>query len=1707
MSDFSQNQNPVIVTGSSAGGLSALKKFLSGFAGIPEKPAIIIAQHLSPERESKMAELLSSHVSVKLISSDCKIDAGFIGMPAPGYDVELEWDGKDLYARMKKPAHDNRPVPSIDRLFVSAAKSLKSEVTGIIMTGQGRDGSKGLRSIQNAGGRCLVQEISSAEYPSMPKAALQETGCKEYDLTSIGPEIFGPGGVDREKPAVKLNDSSATMFSSTPDTDFYSTIKDLFRERIRQLSSGSALRIWNPRCGSGSYAVFMALAVKKIQAELQDQRPVQVFATDSDRDIIVEARRTIISEEFEKGIEKADPALLQYITEGQVFKEVSSEIRSFLLFSTHELKNHPPFLKLDFIVLKKWPEDDYLNKDRFLHSLLYSALKKDGILFITEPPQEPPHFFTGCKEKGVYKKSEEIIPDEKIIEKIRPARQKQHSKTLGDHVRDTIVHFMRGPYAVIDHFNRVLELDGEIDSILSLRQGPVNFNIMQMIHPDLKTDLQTTLHRAKKEDRQCESRLVNFPEMDSQVRIRVMPLVGEKAPNSHYVIMFELRPGSGLIASDQNDREQIDDLERELNATREQLQTMIEELETSNEELQATNEELTITNQDYHAANQALETANSELQSTVQELQAAYSELKQANKNLELQTAALKESDAKSQALLENRLFAVILLDESGKITAFNQIAESMFSDLFSRSLIIGHAFSRYIQTDFMERFPAEFKSARDGKPATGETSYKDGNTRKHWIYNISPVIVEGHILFTSIGFADISNLRESQRKVVQQQELLESLFEVNPLPVLLLEERESGFCILEMNRATREKFGIDLPEQIIPDSLEDVITDDTALNTIRSICISSVESTGGRSDRLDFRGRTYICHAGFIGLNRHNRQFSLMMDDITESEKQRVALAESELLHRSVLQSMREGVVVQNADGKIIAVNRMAEYLLNEPEDKLKGQTSESRAPMTIREDGSPFPGSEHPAMVSLRTGEPVENVIMGLKFESVGRTVWIQINAQPLIQNGDVINGVVTTFTDITEQQDNINRIHLHRKSLNALAQSTHSLLSITDFNSAVKSALSHIRTAMNASRAFLFKGEYKDSDLLISPLIDDVAEGTISGIESGELTPTALRKNGLYWTFEKLISGIPILSHIEEMPGPERELFEKFDVQTQLLVPIFVDGTVGAVLGLNQCYEKVNWNEEQIDTIKSLANTIAAAMERYASEKEAEEQRLRTVRILESAPIVITLAELTGGSLMIRQINSALKDYFELNPESFTNHPDSVLTPEKQNQELRLGAALESQKTGKPVSVRYRSILGGQGKESLISATFGYIGLSDDEHPLFAITMIDLTEDEETQKQLIEAKKMQAIGQFTGSIAHDLNNMLQPVLVMGELVKSDLESRNSESDEENIRNLSIALEGANQSRNLITELLEYGRSDKKSGPPALLIKSIREQLETLKTSLDQGVSLNMETDTTDAYTNLDQSGIQRVITNLVKNASYSMRESPGRILIFIGRRLLTTPAGNYMGPAAGEYFEVIVSDEGPGIPHDSIEHIFEPFFTTKKSGEGTGLGLSIVYNLMVKSGGGITVQSMPGMGTTFILLFPVVSAEKTASPAKAPAKHGKLNMLIIDDDHAAGISIQKAIEKTGHSARLIQNPLTAEKHISDYPDYYDAVILDQKMPGITGLELAPKIKRISDIPVILCSGNVSEYSDRLAGNGINAAINKPVNIAELITIVSKF
>lgn len=381
---------------------------------------------------------------------------------------------------------------------------------------------------------------------------------------------------------------------------------------------------------------------------------------------------------------------------------------------------------------------------------------------------------------------------------------------------------------------------------------------------------------------------------------------------------------------------------------------------------------------------------------------------------------------------------------------------------------------------------------------------------------------------------------------------------------------------------------------------------------------------------------------------------------------------------------------------------------------------------------------------------------------------------------------------------------------------------------------------------------------------------------------------------------------------------------------------------------------------------------------------------------------------------------------------------------------------------------------------------------------IRIDDVTNQSLMERQLAQSRKMDAIGQLAGGVAHDFNNMLGGIIGAAQLLKT----RIKDSDPKKIDFVDMILQASTRASELTAKLLAFARKGNVISTAIDLHTVVNDTVEILGRTIDKKVKIYSNNSAADHTVVADSTALQNAFINMGINSSHAMPEG-GQLKIstknvYLDRHYCEASSFDVK---PGEYIEIEISDTGCGITPENLHKVFEPF-TTKKQGAGTGLGLSAVYGTVREHHGAITVYSELGVGTSFHIYLPCsgeIVEKKQFEPAVIT---GSGKILLVDDEALLRTTGKHTLEQMGYTVLLAEDGRKAVEFYSRHHNEIDLVIMDMVMPEMNGREAFLEMKKIDkNCRVVISSGfPKNESLEQLLDLGLSGFIQKPFRNYEL-------
>ena len=1038
-----------------------------------------------------------------------------------------------------------------------------------------------------------------------------------------------------------------------------------------------------------------------------------------------------------------------------------------------------------------------------------------------------------------------------------------------------------------------------------------------------------------------------------------------------------------------------------------------------------------------------------------------------------------KQAKVNYELLVNNASDAIIAVDGLGRILMWNPAAEKMFG--YSRNEAIGSAFFDLI---ISPEHVSSYKKAVDivalERDNTEPSMTMELKARKRngeefpvELTLASRKLVEEQLSTIMLILRDITGRKRAEKALQESEQKYRELVKYAPAAIYEVDFRNRRF--ISVNDAMCQMLGY-TREELLAMNPFDLLDD-------RSKLIFRERITKWLS------GETPDTNIEYIGKTKDGREICVILNvtftsdangqpigatvighDITERKRAEEALHESEQRWSTTLASIGDAVISTDIEGRITFMNAEAEALtgwklaeaLTKPITEVFNIINE----YTRRE-------ADNPVTKVLQEGTVVGLANHTILVRKGGTEVPIDDSGAPIKDGDGKTMGVVLVFRDITERKRAEEEQRESRNRFKVLTQNLRSGVALIDeqgkfsivnpaflsmFDLSVESDIKNVNDRNWAEwQVFDENGRLLDVDehpVRKAALTGKPVQNKLVGVRP------PLGKN-LKWM---LISAAPILKpddRLEALICTYHNITERKQIEE----------------ALRKAHDELEIRVQE--RTAELKETNKALLESEASYRELTESiddlfyaMDRELRYTYWNKASETLTGILAKDAVGKSLYELFPDIKGTKAEQFYIQALKMQKPERFESEYQLG------------------------DNKLIFEINAYPtkdGLS--------VIAKDITEKKNLESHLLRAQRMESIGTLAGGIAHDLNNMLTPIMMSLQMFKEKYK------DEQSQRLLNILENNSQRSADLIKQVLSFARGVEGERNP-LAAKHIITEIEKIsKETFPRNIEIRTDIPK-DLFTiSGDATQLHQVIMNLCVNARDAMPD--GGILSISAKNFFIDENYSRMHTEAkiGSYIIVEVSDTGTGIPPKILDRIFEPFFTTKEFGKGTGLGLSTALAIVKSHGGFINVNSEVGKGTTFGVYLPAIKTEIQSIDEKQPELligHGELVLVAEDEDSVREVTIS-TLEKNGYRVLTASDGVEAISSYAQNMEEIKVILMDMMMPVMDGYASIRAIRRINpEVKIISVSGLAEKDKIKNVAEYTNAFLPKPYTAEKLLKIM---
>ena len=566
---------------------------------------------------------------------------------------------------------------------------------------------------------------------------------------------------------------------------------------------------------------------------------------------------------------------------------------------------------------------------------------------------------------------------------------------------------------------------------------------------------------------------------------------------------------------------------------------------------------------------------------------------------------------------------------------------------------------------------------------------------------------------------------------------------------------------------------------------------------------------------------------------------------------------------------------------------------------------------------------------------------------------------------------------------------------------------------------------------------------------------------------------------------------------------DLLARFQIRSNLVIPIVQGEKLWGLLVANHCSEPRQWQQLEIDLLEQLATQVAIAIQQSILfeqiHTELIERQISEQKIREQA----TLLDVANDAIIVQTLDHKIR-FWNKSAERLYGWKVADALDQNALQILFKETSPQLQQAQQYV-IEYGSWQGELhevtkgGKEIIVESRWTLVLDLAGQPQSILIVNTDITEKKQLEAQFLRTQRLESIGTLAGGIAHDLNNVLTPIIMSSQLL---LKTQFPVQKRQQL--LTTIEKSAQRGAALVKQVLSFARGmevKRTSFQVSHLLWEIRQIVkETFPKSIDVSVEISPEL----WFVSGDVTQLHQILMNLVVNARDAMPKG-GQLQLRAENLLIDE---NYarmnLEATVGPHCVITVLDTGVGMTSEILSRIFEPFFTTKEQSQGTGLGLSTVIGIIKSHGGFVTVESQVGQGTKFQVYLPALLGAKISSDPEKELLKGQGELILVVDDEADIRAITRtSLETSNYQVLTASDGIEAIALYVQHKKDIRAVLMDMMMPEMNGLTTIRMLKQINAHVLIVASSGMSGLSDKNVSMDANvkAFLPKPYTLQELI------
>jgi two-component system, cell cycle sensor histidine kinase and response regulator CckA len=871
--------------------------------------------------------------------------------------------------------------------------------------------------------------------------------------------------------------------------------------------------------------------------------------------------------------------------------------------------------------------------------------------------------------------------------------------------------------------------------------------------------------------------------------------------------------------------------------------------------------------------------------------------------------------------------------------------------------------------------------------------------------------------------------------------------------------------------------------------------------------------------------------------LQQANEELETMLEELQVAEEElrqhneellisQQAIELERLRYRDLFELAPDGYLVTDVKGNIQEANRAAASLLGVKQQRLIGKplrvfiTQKERQSFRMRlmelqqvQDWEiqlqPRHGDPFPAMLAVTSITDLQGEQIGLRWLIRDISIAKELEQQLQAARERLEIRVEERTAELSQANTLLQQQYQQQRLVTQMALRIRQSLNLDEI---LQTTVEEVRQFLECDRVIIFRFEPDWSGRVI---MESVASELLAILSTPIYDPCFTEK--YIEPYQQGAISMHSDIYTEELETCYVEFLAQFQVRANLVVPILIENRevvtqenspiqtpqLWGLLIAHHCREPRQWQPLEIDLLKQLATQVGIAIQQstllqqtqieLAERKRAEQKIREQAALLDVATNAIFVRDMEG---QILYWNKGAEDLYGWQRSEAMGKNAARLLYKQISTQLEAALTIiieqgswqgELQKVTK------------WGKDVLVESRWTLVSDEAGKPTSILIVDTDITEKKQLEQQFLRAQRLESLGTLAGGIAHDLNNMLTPILLSAQLLKDRLRDAQSQ------KLFNLIETNAKRGADLVKQVLSFARGVEGKRVPLQLGNLMLEIEQIIKRTFSKSIAVRTNIPTRELWTvSADATQLHQLLMNLCVNARDAMPD--GGTLDLSAENILIDE--NYarmnLNALVGSYVAIAIADTGVGIPPEQLERIFDPFYTTKEVGKGTGLGLSTVLGIVKSHGGFVNVTSEVGRGSQFKVYLPAVEATVTQETEDLNRRRGQGELILVVDDETSIQEITTAsLEAHNYRVIIARDGLEAIALFAQHQNEISVVLMDIMMPNMDGLTAIRTLQKINpQVKIIATSGLVSNGNLTAAtGAGVQAFLQKPYTANELL------